>query len=258
MQWGINYRGWTGRTPQIYRWRVEAADRWMRQQGLIGVKRGRAEHWRAWWESLPGSASSRNVGRKALANYGEYMVTIGYRASNPADGIPTWRQPPSVPRALSAVESRRVAALAASQTSLGSVGVTLMLHCGLRIGECVALRWIDHDGEWLTVTGKGSKVRRVPTPDPVVSALRRWRVASLDPVWILPVSVNTLRRHVKTLAGHTPHSYRHSAATELLEVTGDLGLVQDFLGHASPATTRIYAQVRPDRLASSVQKMYAA
>src|SRR5205823_13916122 len=52
-----------------------------------------------------------------------------------------------------------------------------------------------------------------------------------------------------------PHLFRHSAATELLERTGNLRTVQEFLGHADPKTTAIYARVRPARLREAVQLM---
>jgi site-specific recombinase XerD len=41
----------------------------------------------------------------------------------------------------------------------------------------------------------------------------------------------------------TPHRFRHWFATRMLSATGDLATTQDLLGHANPATTRIYAQV---------------
>ncbi|MBI3742367.1 MAG: tyrosine-type recombinase/integrase [Chloroflexi bacterium] len=46
----------------------------------------------------------------------------------------------------------------------------------------------------------------------------------------------------------TPHSLRHAFATKLLDATGDLAVVQDMLGHSSPTTTRIYAQVSSKRM----------
>jgi len=49
-----------------------------------------------------------------------------------------------------------------------------------------------------------------------------------------------------------PHALRHTFATNLLEDTGDLALVQDALGHADPGTTRIYAKVRNSRLARAM------
>jgi hypothetical protein len=51
-----------------------------------------------------------------------------------------------------------------------------------------------------------------------------------------------------------PHTLRHTFATDLLEETGDLALVQDALGHADPGTTRIYAKVRNSRLARAMTR----
>ena len=51
-----------------------------------------------------------------------------------------------------------------------------------------------------------------------------------------------------------PHALRHTFATDLLEETGDLALVQDSLGHASPDTTRVYARVRNTRLARAMTR----
>lgn len=259
VKWGINHRGWSGGTPALYRRRAIAADRWMKQQGWAGVTRGRPEHYMAWWDSLPGSASSRNLARNVLMAYGLWMVTTGQRAHNPATVLPSWRNKRPPPRPMSHAEAMRVVALIAGHTSRAAVASTLMLHCGLRVSETVTVRWLDYDGSWMTVLGKGGHTRRVPTPDPVVTMLRRWQVATFQQVTILPnCTTDRIRREVRALTGHNPHVARHTFATELLEATGDVRLVQVALGHRSLASTQIYTQVRPDRLASSVQKMYAA
>lgn len=51
-----------------------------------------------------------------------------------------------------------------------------------------------------------------------------------------------------------PHQCRHTYGCEWMNATGDLALTQDAMGHASPATTRVYAQVRPapERLAGAM------
>jgi site-specific recombinase XerD len=65
-----------------------------------------------------------------------------------------------------------------------------------------------------------------------------------------PITVRTVQRLIVELAEKagldsniTPHKFRHWVATRLLSATGDLAATQDLLGHASPTTTRIYAQV---------------
>jgi site-specific recombinase XerD len=59
---------------------------------------------------------------------------------------------------------------------------------------------------------------------------------------------NELARAAGIEIAMTPHSLRHAFATRVLEATGDLAVVQDMLGHSSPATTRIYAKVSSKRM----------
>jgi site-specific recombinase XerD len=64
---------------------------------------------------------------------------------------------------------------------------------------------------------------------------------------LLPHAVETMLWELVEQAGLevkiTPHRFRHWFATRILAATGDLATTQDLLGHANPATTRIYAQV---------------
>lgn len=262
IRWGVERRRWTGTTPALYRARAVAAHRWMRAQGWHGLSRGRSEHYEAWWSSLPDTPASRNLGRKVLHAYGCWLVESDRRTACPAVGLPTWRPPRSVPRALDEVEARRVAALVVAHVDLSHVAAALMHLAGLRVAEACGLQWHDVSGGWLTVRGKGGAVRTVPMRDDLRSLMRRWRLACPSSVWVLPgpnghLATQTVRGRVVRLTGHNPHVGRHTAATELLSATGDLRIVQEFLGHASPATTAIYSKVRPGRLAEGVQAMYA-
>ena len=54
----------------------------------------------------------------------------------------------------------------------------------------------------------------------------------------------------------TPHKFRHWFATKMLAATGDLAVTQDLLGHANPATTRIYAQVSETRKQNSHRQVF--
>lgn len=70
-----------------------------------------------------------------------------------------------------------------------------------------------------------------------------------------------LRQYVRKagLQGRvTAHRFRHSFATTVLEKTGDLAATQDLLGHASPATTRIYAKLSADRLRKIHEQVFPA
>jgi len=143
---------------------------------------------------------------------------------------------------------------------------------GCRVGELVSLRRADLD--WMAhsalVKGKGNKYRKIYLDDRAWSALKAYLQARQDggdaralsryPVFCghgnrsgrkpSPLTTRHVSRTVQQLAeqadvaevGVTPHYFRHVFATRALERTENLALVQDMLGHASPATTRVYAK----------------
>jgi site-specific recombinase XerD len=144
---------------------------------------------------------------------------------------------------------------------------------GMRISELLGLRRQDLDysaqGAW--VTGKGDKTRFVRFSRQAWQAIEAYLVERNDNSVGLPSSMPVICRHdratgdfrrqpmspvsaeraVTALAKETgvlerfnltPHSFRHYFATKFLRATGDLALTQDVMGHADPATTRLYAK----------------
>jgi integrase/recombinase XerC len=167
-------------------------------------------------------------------------------------------------------------------TSLRNAAIfTLMHDAGLRTCEVVGLKVADVredevNGEPVTCLHlectKGNKGRVVYLTQQADDLLRRWLevkqargLARFRHVFTTlkgaPVASSYLRE-VAARKGEEagigwrvhPHALRHTFATDLLEDTGDLALVQDALGHADPATTRIYAQVRNARLAAAMTR----
>ncbi len=148
---------------------------------------------------------------------------------------------------------------------------------GMRVGELVGLRrdHLDYRTHSARVTGKGDKQRIVYFDDPAWVAIEGYLRARADgakgralyqlPVFArhdrrasdrtLPLTTDSVRIVFNALAeaaeiegSMTPHSLRHAFATRLLDVTSDLALVQDMLGHSSPDTTRIYAKVSDKKM----------
>jgi site-specific recombinase XerD len=143
---------------------------------------------------------------------------------------------------------------------------------GCRVGELVSMHRGDLD--WMAhsalVKGKGTKYRKVYFDDRAWRALSTYlraredggdaRALSRYPVFCghgnrsgstrSPLTTRHVSRTIRQLAdqagiaevGVTPHYFRHVFATRALERTENLALVQDMLGHASPATTRVYAR----------------
>jgi site-specific recombinase XerD len=160
---------------------------------------------------------------------------------------------------------------------------------GCRVGELVALRREDLD--WLArsalVKGKGSKYRKVYLDERAWAALRNYlqarhaarggdsRALAHVPLFCghgnrsgrtpSPLTTRHVSRLIQDLAakagiaevGVTPHYFRHVFATRALERTENLALVQDMLGHASPATTRVYAQTDEEQRRAGYRQVWA-
>ena len=146
----------------------------------------------------------------------------------------------------------------------------LLYACGLRVSELTGLDTdrVDLDALGVRVIGKGDRERRVPMgeparerlhrylsgpraawtagrPTPAVFVNQRGKRVSRSSVWRLVqrwASVAGVRNRV------TPHTFRHSFATHLLEGGADLRVVQTLLGHASISTTQLYTHLTGERL----------
>jgi integrase/recombinase XerD len=151
----------------------------------------------------------------------------------------------------------------------------LLYACGLRVSELVGLDTdrVDLDAQQVRVIGKGNKERRVPMGDEARERLHRYRVGPRQawtagrptPAVFVGLRGRRLSReavwrmvkHWTAVAGVrervTPHTFRHSFATHLLEGGADLRVVQALLGHASISTTQLYTHLTGER----VREVYA-
>ena len=177
-------------------------------------------------------------------------------------------RPVSLPRHLTEAESQRLETFLAQRRTaadpvvrLENACVWLLLHSGLRRGECVDLRFGDLDlaGQRLIVRqGKGQKDRLVYLSGVTCQALRSYLQGALrhasDPLWRLPngqpLTDYWLRRHLTLIGQHLqiapfyPHRLRHTCATRLLNAGMDIVHIQKLLGHEQLSTTMIYARVQ--------------
>ena len=159
--------------------------------------------------------------------------------------------------------------------------VEFLASTGCRIDEAAKLKVgdVSLSDKQALVTGKGSKERLVYLSTKAVKALggywrKRGPVQKSQPAFArhdrlaqkrdepLPVSTVSLRKTIEWVAamagvdGFHPHLFRHAFGSTMLEATGDLALVQDLLGHASPASTRIYAKVSKKKVRQAHQKVW--
>lgn len=196
----------------------------------------------------------------AVRSLFEWAVDEGHVVVNPAGRLKSPKRPPRVARAF---DPEQIVSIEAACVSLRDrVIVSLMYREGLRAGGVASLRREDVDlrGSVLVVCEKGDKEREVPLTDATRVLLARYmgedrsgtvvrsKKCPRDGVTAGYVSQTVARilycAGIKTAArdGVTGHRLRHTAATELLEACGDITIVQDFLGHESLDTTRIYTR----------------
>jgi integrase/recombinase XerD len=151
----------------------------------------------------------------------------------------------------------------------------MLYSCGLRVSELTELRIsnLHLDIEFIKVTGKGSKERLVPVSQTAITALQQWlqhsrvhvaikkaeedlvflnrRGTRLSRVFIFML-IKQLAEAIGLKKTISPHTFRHSFATHLIEGGADLRAVQDMLGHESITTTEIYTHLDRDYLKSTI------
>jgi integrase/recombinase XerD len=149
--------------------------------------------------------------------------------------------------------------------------------CGLRISELINLKITDIEFEagFIRVIGKGSKQRLVPIGSFALDAIRQYlavseagRLTSRSEVLFLSSRgkrfsrvgvwkiVGKLVRGAGITKTVTPHTFRHSFATHLIEGGADLRVVQEMLGHADISTTEIYTKLDRDYIVAEHRKYH--
>lgn len=167
------------------------------------------------------------------------------------------------------------AAAPASQDRVTLLIIKLLIVTGLRISELtnVKVRDVSPDGGQILVNGKGSKERIVFVPNRELQEQfqRYCQMRSEHGSIAAPLFLNTVGRRLRTatfrkrlralskrieIEPHlTPHRFRHSAATLLIEEGIDIRMVQALLGHASLKTTEIYVRVSNHALRRALERV---
>jgi integrase/recombinase XerD len=202
-----------------------------------------------------------------------FLQSEGLVKENPMPNLLLTRAPLKLPQTLSGDDIRKLLGQPDPMEPLGArdqAMLELLYATGLRVSELVQLQnqRVSFQGGYVTVRGKGSKMRAVP--------FGRWAREKLS-TYISQVRPRLLRgksssfvfinrsgkpltrqgfwkliRRYALMAGIekrvTPHTLRHSFATHLLEGGADLRSVQSMLGHADISTTQIYTHVDGARL----------
>ena len=259
-------------TATAYRRDLEAWAKWCDRLGVhpLAAERHHVDLWVRHLTAEPQPRTGRpaapaTVARKLSALSGFYGYGVHEAEVLTHSPVASVRRPKvsdeSQAIGLTADELRRLLAAAAAHSPRSAALVHLLTFCGLRISEALGADvrdyGHDHGHRVLKVTRKGGKSARVALAPPVVRFIDAYlngrtcgpifTTTASDDRWGYQLAYEQLGRLCRDAglpAGVTPHSLRHSYATESLRLGAALQDVQDALGHADPRTTRRYDRSR--------------
>ena len=232
----------------------------------------------AWIHGRGMSASSQARILSGIKTFFHFLVLEGLLSDNPTTLLESPKLSRKLPDTLSIHEiNSLIDALDLSKPEgMRNKAILEMLYgCGLRVSEVVDLKISNLflDIELVKILGKGNKERLVPIGSEAAKFLQIWlqevrihlkikpgqedwvflnnRGSSLSRVMVFLI-IKGLATKIGLKKTISPHTFRHSFATHLLEGGADLRAVQEMLGHESITTTEIYTHLDRDYLKSTI------
>lgn len=214
--------------------------------------------------------SSRSIARiiSGLRSFFRFLILDKIRTDDPAELLEAPRIGLKLPVVLSVEEIDSLLGVIDLSTAEGTRNYAIietLYSCGLRISELTNLRFSNlffKEG-FIRVEGKGSKQRLVPISDVAIQKIQDWiyyrnqipiKKGSEDILFVSSrgkaISRVTVFHYIKLYAEEvglqkkiSPHVFRHSFATHLLERGANIRVIQEILGHEKITTTEIYTHI---------------
>ena len=217
-----------------------------------------------------------------LRGFFSYLVFEDYRKDNPMDLIESPKLGRKLPDTLSIEEIDAIISeidLSEPQGERNRAILEMLYGCGLRVSELINLKVSDlfFEEGFIKVTGKGDKQRFVPIGSGTIDIIERYRkevrvhqdisAQANDTLFLnrrgkglSRAMIFTIVKQLTEKAGIkkniSPHTFRHSFATHLLQNGADLRAIQQMLGHESITTTEIYTHIDKQHLAEIMNKYH--
>jgi integrase/recombinase XerD len=237
-----------------------------------------------WIMELGMTAGSQARIISGLRNFFKYCLLERIVTTDPATLLESPKLKRSLPDVLSFAEIENIIAqidLSKPEGGRNKAILETLYGCGLRVSEVVNLRIssLFLDVGFIKVIGKGDKERLVPIGSDAIKYINLYknnirvhvpvkpgnddilflnrRGAKLSRVMIFLI-IKHLAREASISKNISPHTFRHSFATHLVEGGADLRAVQEMLGHESITTTEIYTHLDRDFLRTTLQQFHPA
>ncbi|MFD1315838.1 site-specific tyrosine recombinase XerD [Namhaeicola litoreus] len=217
-----------------------------------------------------------------LRNFFEYLIFDKKRKDNPTDLLESPKIGRKLPDFLSLQEIDQIISqidLSTIEGERNKVMIETLYSCGLRVSELITLQISDlfFEEGFVRVIGKGNKQRFVPISEATIRLInnylnhvrnsfviqkgyedtlflnRRGKGISRNMIFMITKDLTQKAGIKKNIS---PHTFRHSFATHLLENGADLRAIQQMLGHESITTTEIYMHLDKTFLKDVVEKYH--
>lgn len=220
-----------------------------------------------WFGSGYSNARTQSRLLSGIRAFFRFLLIDGEITQNPSSLIESPRIGLRLPEVLSVDEIDRIVGaidLSKPEGHRNKAIIETLYGCGLRVSELVNLRLTDinYAEGFISVIGKGNKQRLVPISSKALQEIDLYRMNRNRIPVIHDENIVFLNRRgrkltramiftiVRNLAGMagvikkiSPHTFRHSFATHMIEAGADLRAVQEMLGHESIITTEIYTHI---------------
>jgi integrase/recombinase XerD len=238
-----------------------------RETAPVSVTYNDLKEFISWYGSENRNARTQARVISGIRAFFRFLVTDGEINENPASLLESPKLGLKLPEVLSVEEIDSIVGvidLSKPEGHRNKAIIETLYGCGLRVSELVNLRLTDiHSSEgFVSVTGKGNKQRLVPIGSKALKEVDLYRKDRESLPVIHDENIVFLNRRgrrltramiftiVRELAGMagilkkiSPHTFRHSFATHMIEAGADLRAVQEMLGHESILTTEIYTHI---------------
>lgn len=237
------------------------------------------------YATFKGNTNSRTQSRilSGIHSFYRYLLYYHYIESDPSELLEMPRKELHLPNVLSVEEIDAIIGaidLSAKEGHRNRAMIEMLYGSGLRVSELVSLQLsnIYLDSHCMRIRGKGSKERLVPI-SPVAEKWFAYWLEDRQQMIIDPHSediaflnrrgkqltramIFTIIKRLAVQAGVTktvsPHTFRHSFATHMLQNGADLRIIQQLLGHESLTTTEIYTHVDIQDLRDAILRFHPA
>ncbi len=268
-------KNYSAHTLLNYRLDLEEFSKFLKETPIETVDYSNLRHFLA--EMRAHNLKPRSVARKlsSLRSFFKYLQREKIIQRNPATLLVTPKLDKPLPHFLSEEEAvKLIEAPSANKTSdyRDRSIFEVLYSTGMRVSELVGLdvEDIDFFSNIVRVMGKGKKERVIPIGDTALGALKNYidhRAVKSKAVFLNRSGGRLSDRSVRNIINKyilreamrqhvTPHMFRHSFATHLLNRGADLRSVQELLGHVNLSTTQIYTHLTTDKLKSVYDKAH--